>query len=97
MMLVESKVLTVLEEQEFKDNYGNRVEFESEALRCKVTSEISRPDTVFHGNEVGAGLDVTGDVHTGGENFLCEKGCIAQIISNKKSETFYSYWDYKPT
>ena len=39
--LIKSKVMTMLEEPEWKDNDGNHIEFESEVYDCKVTSKSS--------------------------------------------------------
>ena len=50
MVLIESKFTTMLEEPEWQDKYGNRVEFESEAYGCKVTSKTTQPDMVLLGN-----------------------------------------------
>ena len=69
----------MLEEPEWQEKDENRVEFEPEAYGCKVTSKIYRPKIVLLGNEVGGNIDMTGDGHIGGEKFLCEKVCIAQI------------------
>ena len=40
MLLSEAKVVTMLEEPEWQDKDGNRIEFESEAFGCKLTSKI---------------------------------------------------------
>ena len=48
-------------------------------------------------NEVGGNLDMTGDGHIGGDNFSCDKDCIAQIKINKKSKKFHIYWAHKLT
>ena len=42
--------MTMLEETEWQDKDGNRVEFESEAYGCKVTIKITRPDMVLLGD-----------------------------------------------
>ena len=86
--LTKSKFVTMLEEQEWKDKYGNCVKFESEAHGCKVTSKFSRPDMVLFGDEVGGNLDMTGDIHIGGVKFLCEKYCITQIKPTQKTKHF---------
>ena len=41
MALIEEKCMTMSEELEWQDKYGERVEFESEAYGCKVTSKIT--------------------------------------------------------
>ena len=76
MVLIELKFTTMLEEPEWQDKDGKRVEFESEAYGCKVTSKITRPVMVVFGNEVGANIYITGDGHIGGEKLICKKGCI---------------------
>ena len=40
------------------------------------------------GDEVGGNPSITGDVHIGGEKFICKKGCIAQRKATKKSKHF---------
>ena len=40
------------------------------------------------GDEIGANLDMTGDRHMGGGQFLCEKGCIAPRKSTRKLKIF---------
>ena len=47
MALVEAKVTKIMEVTEWKYKDGNRVEFQSEAYGCKVTSKITRPDMVL--------------------------------------------------
>ena len=89
MALIEANITTMLEEPEWQDKDGNRVEFESEAYGCKVTSEITRPDMVFIGDEVGGNIDMTGDGHIGGDKLLREERCIAKI---KLKKQFHSYW-----
>ena len=67
MALIEVKVMKMLEEMEFQDKDGNRVEYESEAYVCKVTSRITLTDMVLIVNEVGASIDMAGDGHIGGD------------------------------
>ena len=43
---------------------------------------------VIIGDEVGGNLDITGDVHIGGEKLIFEKGCISQIKSTIKAKHF---------
>ena len=88
MVFIKSKLMTVLEEPYWQDKDGNRVEFESEAYVCKVTSKITRPDMVLIGNEIGGNLDMTGDRHIGREKFICKKVCIAQIKATRKAKHF---------
>ena len=80
--------MTMLEELEWKDKYGKRVEFESETYGFKVAGKITRPDMVLLGNEVGGHTDMTGDGHIGGEKLLCEKGCISQRKATRKAKHF---------
>ena len=40
------------------------------------------------GDKIGGNLDMTGNGHIGSEKVLCEKGCIAQIKSTKKTKRF---------
>ena len=63
-VLIKEKFMMVLEGQEWQYKDGNRVEFESDAFFCKVTSNISRPDMVLLGDEVGGNIDMNGDGHT---------------------------------
>ena len=67
MALIEVKVMKMLEEMEFQDKDGNRVEYESEAYVCKVTSRITLTDMVLIVNEVGAIIEMAGDGHIGGD------------------------------
>ena len=67
MALIEVKVMKMLEEMEFQDKDGNRVEYESEAYVCKVTSRITLTDMVLIVNEVGANIYMAGDGHIGGD------------------------------
>ena len=78
----------MLEETEWQEKDGNRVEFESQAYVCKVASKITQPDMVILGNEVGGNLYMIGDGHIGGEKLLCDKVCIAKIKSTIKSKHF---------
>ena len=71
-----------------QDKDGNCVEFESEAYGSKVTSNITLPDMVLLVDGVGANIDTTGDGHIGGDKSPCEKGCIAQIKTTRKSKHF---------
>ena len=76
--------MTMLEEPEWQYKDGKRVEFESEAYRCKVSTKITQTNMVLLGDEVGGNLDMNGVLHTGGEIFLCEKGCIALVKPTRK-------------
>ena len=89
--LIEAKVMTILEELEWQDKDGNRVEFEPEAYGCKVTSKIYRLDIVIIVDEVGGNLDMTGNGYLGGEKLICDNCCIAQRKATE-SEKFHSYW-----
>ena len=80
--------MTMLEELKLQDKYGNHVEFESKEYGCNLTNNISRPDMVLLGDEVGGYLDMTGDGHIGGEKFLCEKGCISKRKVTRKAKNF---------
>ena len=40
-VLIEEKVMTMLEEAEWQEKYGNHVEFDSEAFGCKLLSKSS--------------------------------------------------------
>ena len=40
MAYITEKVMTILEETEWQDKYGNPIEFESEASGCKLISKI---------------------------------------------------------
>ena len=71
--------MTMLEEPECQENYGNNVGFESEAYGFKVTGKFSWPDMVLLGDEVGDNIDMTVGGHIVGNQFLCENFCIAQI------------------
>ena len=61
--LIEAKFMMMLGETEWQDKDGNRIEFESEAYGCKVTSKFYRPGMVLLGDTVGVNLDMTGDEH----------------------------------
>ena len=57
---------------------------EKDALGCKVTHDILRPDMCIVGDEVGGNISMKGDGHAGGELYLCAKGTIPQKkVSNK--------------
>ena len=43
---------------------------------------------VLIGDEVGGNIEMTGDGHIGQEKFICEKVCIAQRKTIKKSKHF---------
>ena len=86
--LIKAKVITMSEEPEQQDKDENRVEFESEAYGCKVTSKNFRPEMVLIGYEFGGNLGMTGDGHTGGEKVLCEKDCISQRKTTKNVKHF---------
>ena len=88
MALSKAKFMTMLEEPEWQDKDGNRVEFESEGYGCKLTSKITRPDMVLLGDEVVSDLYITGDGNIGGEKLLCEKGCISQRKATRKAKHF---------
>ena len=87
-VLIEAKAMTMLEDLEWQDKDGNRVEFESDAYGWKGSSKNSWPDMVLLGDEVGVYIDMAGDAHIEGEKLLCEKGCIAQIKATKKAKHF---------
>ena len=55
----------MMEELEWKDKDGNRVEFESESYGCKITSKITQSEIMLLGDEVGVNLDMTGGGHIG--------------------------------
>ena len=88
MLLSEAKVVTMLEEPEWQDKDGNRVESESDTCGCKVTSKFYRPEMVLLVNLVVVNLDMTGDGHIVGVKLLCDKCCIAQRKSTIKAKHF---------
>ena len=61
----------MLEETEWQDKGRNRVEFESEAFGCKVTSKFYQPKMGILGEKVGGNFDMTGDRHIGGKKVPC--------------------------
>ena len=81
--MVDAKLAVKLETPVWKDRAGN-VCMEKDALGCKVTHDILRPDMCIVGDEVGGNISMKGDGHAGGELYLCAKGTIPQKkVSNK--------------
>ena len=85
--MVDTKLAVKLETPVWKDRAGN-VCMEKNALGCKITHNILRPDMCLVRDEVGGNISMKGDGHAGGELYLCAKGIILQKSINQEQALY---------
>jgi hypothetical protein len=76
------------EDQYWVNAEGDRVENENNAVGLKVTIEITHPQWILFGDEVGTSLSQKDDGHVAGQKFLVKKGSRANIKSSHKDGRF---------
>jgi hypothetical protein len=67
---------------------GDKVERQEDSVGLKVTIEITHPQWIIFGNDVGTSIDQTKDGHVGGQRFVVQKGTRANIKSSHKERRF---------
>ena len=86
-MMVEAGVAVKKDYPEWMDAYGDIV-YEDDALGCKVTHDLIRPEICIVMDEVGGNTSQKGDGNKGGEQFIVPKGMIPQLKANAQDKHF---------
>ena len=86
-MMVEAGVAVKKDYPEWMDAYGDIV-YEDNALGCKVTHDLIRPEMCIVMDEVGGNTSQKGDGNKGGEKFIVPKGMIPQLKANAQDKHF---------
>ena len=86
-MMVEAGVAVKKDYPEWMDAYGDIV-YEDDALGCKVTHDLIRPEMCIVMDEVGGNTSQKGDGNKGGEKFIVPKGMIPQLEANAQDKHF---------
>ena len=74
------------EEQHYwVDKNGERVASEAESAGCKVTIEITHPEWILFGDEVGSDVCQDDDGQIGGQTYVVARGSRAGIKSSTKT------------
>ena len=73
---------------------GEIVKSRDEAVGLKVTVEITHPQWIIFGDEVGTDLSQKEDGHVGGQKFVVSKGTRANIKSSHKDLIYLPYKVY---
>ena len=75
-------------EQYWVGEDGEKVESEVDAVGMKVKIEITHPQWILFGDEVGTDLSQKEDGHVGGQKFVVSKGSRANVKSSHKDGRF---------
>ena len=75
-------------EQYFVNENGEVVESENDAFGKKIIVEITHPEWILFGDEVGTDISMKDDGHVGGQTFVVHKGTRANIKSSHKDSRF---------
>lgn len=78
------------EEHYWVNDKGERVDNEEEAVGCKVTIELTHPQMVLFGDEVGTDVCQEDDGHVGGQTFVVPKRTRAELKSSTKTSRWTS-------
>jgi len=70
------------------DKNGETIESESDACGLKVEIEITHPEWIIFGDEVGTDISQKDDGHVGGQKFVTAKGTRANIKSSNADGRF---------
>ena len=71
ILVNDSKIAHLLPKPVWMNEKGEEVDNEEDALGCKVSIKIDRPDMMIMFDEVGCNLSQEGDNANGGESYLC--------------------------
>ena len=88
--MINSGVARRLPESEhyWTNENGERVESENDAVGMKIEVEITYPEWILFGDEVGTDISQKDDGHVGGQKFVVQKGTRANIKSSHKDGRF---------
>ena len=75
-------------EQYYVSNEGEKVESALDSVGLKVEVEISHPEWILFGDEVGTDISQKDDGNVGGQKFVSKKGSRANIKSSHKDGRF---------
>ncbi len=76
------------EDQYWTDDHGSRVETEAEAFGSKIEVEITHPEWILFGDEVGTDINQKEDGQIAGTNYCIGKGTRANIKSSTNGGRF---------
>ena len=77
-----------IEEQFWVNHCGDRVETEEEAFGSKIDVDITHPEWILFGDEVGTDINQKDDGQMAGTNYCVGKGTRANIQSNTNGGRF---------
>ena len=82
--MVEARVARRLDPEDYYyvDQQGQKISDQQESVGLKVTIEITHPEWILFGDEVGTELSQKDDGNVGGQKFVVGKGCIPNISSS---------------
>ena len=88
ILVNDSKIARLLPEPVWMNEKGEVVDNEEDAMGCKVSIDIHRPDMMVMFDEVGCNLSQEGDNSNGGESYLCGVADQAYQSSATKNNHF---------
>ena len=85
--LVHANLMVELPDAQWMNGNSHTIE-QLNALGCKVTHKITRPEWYIVADEVGSDLSMKGDGRRGGQKFMCGRGSKPYHKSSKKIKHF---------
>ena len=75
-------------ERYYVNDEGDKLESEGDSVGLKVTVEITHPEWILFGDEVGTDISQKDDGNVGKQKFVSKKGSRPNIKSSHKDERF---------
>ena len=72
----------------FVDEEGEQTESENDAVGLKIKVEITHPEWILFGDEVGSNISQKGDGHIAGQKIVTVKNTRANMKTSHKDEQF---------